>query len=281
MLTVSTELQPILNGVVQFISYMVLAVFAENVILARALGVTRLMKLVPDHRAQVWDFCLPLLLVITLSAPAGWAAHDLFFPWLRDYLPAWLPISALRPIVYLTCGIAAMAVAWLLLGVLPRKLRASCRSQLSLATCSTAVLGTMLICANQNYTILQSVAFSLGSGLGYVFAVFIVREGRRRLRSKAISSIFQGLPSSMIYIGVLSLAIYALVGHTVVRGSLLCPKPALPQPIFYCPLPGFHWIRGPASPLTSSPPSRSTGSAPSTWPTASPAPCTSFCRRRT
>ena len=37
MLTVSTELQPILNGVVQFISYMVLAVFAENVILARAL----------------------------------------------------------------------------------------------------------------------------------------------------------------------------------------------------------------------------------------------------
>ena len=150
MLTVSTELQPILNGVVQFISYMVLAVFAENVILARALGVTRLMKLVPDHRAQVWDFCLPLLLVITLSAPAGWAAHDLFFPWLRDYLPAWLPISALRPIVYLTCGIAAMAVAWLLLGVLPRKLRASCRSQLSLATCSTAVLGTMLICATQN-----------------------------------------------------------------------------------------------------------------------------------
>ena len=66
MLTVSTELQPILNGVVQFISYMVLAVFAENVILARALGVTRLMKLVPDHRAQVWDFCLPLLLVITV-----------------------------------------------------------------------------------------------------------------------------------------------------------------------------------------------------------------------
>ena len=38
----------------------------------------------------------------------------------------------------------------------------------------------------------------------------------RRLRSKAVPSIFQGLPSSMIYIGVLSLAIYALVGHTVV-----------------------------------------------------------------
>ena len=81
---------------------------------------------------------------------------------------------------------------------------------------TSAVLGTMLVCANQNYTILQCIAFSLGSGLGYVFAVYIVREGRRRLRSKAVPSIFQGLPSSMIYIGVLSLAIYALVGHTVV-----------------------------------------------------------------
>ena len=48
------------------------------------------------------------------------------------------------------------------------------------------------------------------------FIVFIVREGRRRLRSKAVPAIFQGLPSSMIYIGVLSLAIYALVGHSVV-----------------------------------------------------------------
>ena len=43
MQTVNIELQPILSGVLQFISYMVLAVFAENVVLARALGVSRLM----------------------------------------------------------------------------------------------------------------------------------------------------------------------------------------------------------------------------------------------
>ena len=109
-----------------------------------------------------------------------------------------------------------MAVTGLVLGLLPRKMRQSCRSQLSLATCSTVMLGTLLISSNQNYTLEQSIAFGLGSGLGYTFIVFIVREGRRRLRSKAVPAIFQGLPSSMIYIGVLSLAIYALVGHSVV-----------------------------------------------------------------
>ena len=96
MQTVNIELQPILSGVLQFVSYMVLAVFAENVVLARALGVSRLIKLVPDHRTQVWDFCLPLLLIMTLSALPGWAAHNLFFPWLRDYLPDWLPICSAR-----------------------------------------------------------------------------------------------------------------------------------------------------------------------------------------
>ena len=82
------------QGLWQFVSYMGLAIFAENVILARALGVTRLMKLVPDHKAQVWDLCLPLIWVMALSAPLGWAAHNLLFPWLRSRLPAWLPIWA-------------------------------------------------------------------------------------------------------------------------------------------------------------------------------------------
>ncbi len=81
---------------------------------------------------------------------------------------------------------------------------------------STAVLGTLLICTNQNYTLSQSIAFGLGSGIGYVFIIFILREGRRRLRSKEVPAIFQGLPSSLIYIGILSLAIYGLVGHAVV-----------------------------------------------------------------
>ena len=216
MLIANAELSMLLRGVLQFISYMGLAIFAENVILARALGVTRLMKLVPDHKAQVWDFSLPLILVMGFSAPLGWATHNLFFPWLRNYLPAWLPVSALRPLIYLTCGVLAMAVTWLILWILPRKHRQACQAQLTLAGCSTAVLGTLLICANQNYTMLQSIAFGVGSALGYVFIIFIVREGRRRLRSKDVPAIFQGLPSSLIYIGILSLAIYGLVGHAVV-----------------------------------------------------------------
>ena len=41
MPAVNIEFVPLLRGVLDFITYMGLAIFAENVILARALGVTR------------------------------------------------------------------------------------------------------------------------------------------------------------------------------------------------------------------------------------------------
>ena len=161
MLTASTELT-VLQAVAQFAFYVVLAVFAENVVFSRAMGVSRLIKLVNDPEIHTWQYCTPVILV--------------------------------------------------LLGLLPAAWRRPCREQLPIATCTCSVLGTLLLCAGQNYSLLQSTAFGLGSGLGYLFAVLVVDEGRRRLGSKDVPAAFRGLPSSLIYIGVLSLALYALVG---------------------------------------------------------------------
>ena len=72
--------------------------------------------------------------------------------------------------------------------------------------------GHCVAAVGQNYNLLQSIGFGFGSGVGYLVAVLVVDEGRRRLRSKDIPHIFRGLPSVLIYIGILSLAIYGLVG---------------------------------------------------------------------
>ncbi len=216
MLTVSTDLT-VFQGVAQFVSYAVLAIFAENVVFSRAMGVSRLIKLVGDPEVRTWQYCTPVILVQLFSAPLGWACMTYVAPLLPLYLPDWLPVASLRPLLYLTCAVLAMAVVWLLLGILPAAHRVACREQLPLATCTCSVLGTLLLCSNQNYDLLQSTAFGLGSGLGYLFAVLVVDEGRRRLGSKDIPTIFRGLPSYLIYIGILSLAIYGLVGHGVAR----------------------------------------------------------------
>ena len=130
---------------------------------------------------------------------------------LAKVLPGWLPVNALRPLVFLNCSLIAMGIVWLLLGLFPKS-RDACREQLPGATFNCCVLGTLLVAASQNYNLLQSIGFGFGSGVGYLVAVLVVDEGRRRLRSKDIPHIFRGLPSVLIYIGILSLAIYGLVG---------------------------------------------------------------------
>ena len=162
----SAELS-VLQAVAQFLTYAVMAVFAENAVFFRALGVSRLNKLVNDPKISTWQYCIPIILVQTISAPMGWAAQSLTLPALAKVLPGWLPVNALRP---------------------------------------------LLVAASQNYNLLQSIGFGFGSGVGYLVAVLVVDEGRRRLRSKDIPHIFRGLPSVLIYIGILSLAIYGLVG---------------------------------------------------------------------
>ena len=83
---------------------------------------------------------------------------------------------------------------------------------LPIAAVNSGVLGTVLVERTQSFTLMQSLGYGLGSGVGYLVAVLVVDEGRRRLRSKDIPHIFRGLPSVLIYIGILSLAIYGLVG---------------------------------------------------------------------
>jgi len=85
-----------------------------------------------------------------------------------------------------------------------------------LAALNSGVLGTVLVERTQSFTLGQSLGFGLGSGLGYVLAVLLVTEARHRLRSKAIPKAFRGLPITLVYIGVLALAIYGFTGHSVI-----------------------------------------------------------------
>lgn len=209
MMNPNVELS-VMEAVAQFFIYAMAAVFAENAVLFRALGVSRLIKLVNDPEVRTWQYCIPVIFVQLISAPLGWFAQNWIYPFFVRVLPIWFQPAALRPIIFVSCSLIAMGIVWWLTGF--SKSKDAYREQLPAATFNCLVLGTLLIAANQNYTLLQSIAFGLGSGIGYLLAVLVVDEGRRRLRSKDIPGIFRGLPSSLIYIGILSLAIYGLLG---------------------------------------------------------------------
>ena len=62
-------------------------------------------------------------------------------------------------------------------------------------------------------SLLCALGFALGSGVGYVLAVVVVMGGEKRLESEKIPAMFRGLPITLLYIGILALAIYGFTGH--------------------------------------------------------------------
>ena len=169
-------MRDVVNAWVVFFGYAVLAVFAQNAIFTRALGVSRLVQLVGDDRTSSWLFGLQLCITQVLVAPLAW------------YAGSW---------------------------IVPLENRAQLRI-VPVAALNSCVLGTVLVERTQSFTLMQSLGFGLGSGVGYLLAVLLVTEAQHRLRSKAIPSAFRGLPITLVYIGVLALAIYGFTGHSVI-----------------------------------------------------------------
>ena len=198
----------VLHLVGVFFSYAVLAIFAQNAIFTRGLGVSRLVQLVGDKRTSSWWFALMLCITQVLVAPLAFYAGRLLAP---------LPNRAqLRPVVYLVC-IAVVCLFELVVLQLAKGPRSGQLIRiLPIAAVNSGVLGTVLVERTQSFTLEQSIGFGLGSGLGYLLAVMLVTEAQNRLRSRAIPEAFRGLPVTLIYIGVLALAIYGFTGHSVI-----------------------------------------------------------------
>ena len=167
------------------------------------------MQLVGDDRTSSWLFGLQLCITQVLVAPLTWYAGS----WIVSLENR----AQLRPLVYIASiavvCFAEYAVLWLAKG-LPH--RSALLRIVPLAALNSCVLGTVLVERTQSFTLMQSLGFGLGSGVGYLLAVLLVTEAQHRLRSKAIPETFRGLPITLVYIGVLALAIYGFTGHSVI-----------------------------------------------------------------
>ena len=173
-----------------FFSYALLAIFAQNAVFTRALGVSRMVQLVGDDRTSSALFGMMLCITQVLVAPVAFVAGRFIAPLDNR--------AQLRPLVYIA-SIAVVCLAehlvlWLLRS-LPR--RAQLLRIVPLAALNSGVLGTVLVERTQSFTLGESLGFGLGSGLGYVLAA-----GHRGASQPAQQSHPQGIPRPAHHAGV-------------------------------------------------------------------------------
>jgi len=83
---------------------------------------------------------------------------------------------------------------------------------LALITTNCIILAVPLINAGEGYTFIESMAFGLGSGLGFALALIIMASIREKLELADIPAPFKGLPISFIVAGLIALAFTGFSG---------------------------------------------------------------------
>lgn len=185
------------------------AAFSQNAVLGRALGSSRLIKLVSDEDGDAGIFSILLLTVQVLSGLFGWMANTWLLPLFGDDLRAHL-----RPLLMVACvSLVFFAVFVFVVEALPNTLARRVVRQLPIAAYNCCILGALLLTGTQNYTLSQTLAFCLGSALGFMGVILLMREGNRKLKKADLSIGFRGLPATLVYLGILSLMIYGFTGH--------------------------------------------------------------------
>lgn len=200
-------MRELMQAIFDFFLYMIMAVFAQNAVFTRALGVSRLTKIVEDH-SDTLTFSILLCCVQIISAPLGYLATGMMNRWSYQIY--------FRPLIFTLCAaVAFFVVLGVVVAIRKVHIARHAVAALPMATFNTCILGTLMVSATQGFDFKQTMGFAIGSGLGYVLAVQVVAEGQRKLDHSLVPEMFRGLPVTLLYIGILALAIYGLTGHTV------------------------------------------------------------------
>lgn len=185
------------------------AVFLENIIFTRALGTSRLISVVKSPKTML-KFGVLLTCITTVSGFLAWAVNLLISGLsFKLYIEPFLFVLVLV-VVYVLASVV-------LLLAFPKTYR-KMREILLLAVFNCATLGAILLPAHHSLMSVEAslaswLGYSFGTGIAFFLASILVFEGTRKLKGSHIPAAFRGLPATLIYVGILSLAFYGLIGH--------------------------------------------------------------------
>ena len=183
----------------------VVAIFLENTIFSRALGTSTSLYLVRKQFSVFW-VGLIMTVIITVASVGAYFLNPLLVKLSFSYYIAPAVYVAVIGIVYIAALLITQRFA--------NKRREDILSIIHVSAFNCASLGAILLATSlTDVTLAGYLGFAIGSGLGFTLATYLVRLAYERLSSEDVPAMFRGFPITLIYIGLVSLAIYGLIGH--------------------------------------------------------------------
>lgn len=190
----------------QMVTVALTAIFIENTIFARAFGTSTLI-VVSRNRKNIFGFGL---CVTYITAVTGIVCY------FNDKLTAENELNYIyKPFVYILSLGLVYIITLLCLWRFMNKVFGKMRKYVHISAFNCAVLGAMFLNSKYCTTLVEYIVHGIGVGLGFVFAVYLVAIVYDRLYSENVPYCFRGYPLVLLYIGILSMAFYGLLGHSL------------------------------------------------------------------
>ncbi len=187
------------------LSASLIAIFVQNSIFERALGINVLLY-ASRKKEHLLGFFIAITYVTTISAAIIWNFDRLLSD--NEYSYIFMPILyvAVVSIVY----ILTLVLIWRFFPKLFRALKKYVH--LSVFNCS--VIGALFLSSKQGEDIFSYIGYGFGTGIGFLIAAYLLYIAAERLNSPLVPAAFRGFPIMIVYVGILSLALYAFAGYS-------------------------------------------------------------------
>lgn len=194
-----------MNWFLNIISASLIAIFVQNSIFERALGLNALFYS-SRKKEHVLGFFAAITYVTAVSSPLIWVWDTLLGDF--EYYSIFMPL-----LYIITIGIIYVLTLVVIWRFFPKFFR-SLRKYVHLSVFNCSVIGALFLCSHQGSDIFTYIGYGIGTGIGFLIAAYLLYIAAERLRSPLVPASFRGFPVMLVYVGILSLAFYALTGYS-------------------------------------------------------------------
>lgn len=189
----------------RMVSLIMIAVFTQNAVFDRALD-ANVAIYASRKSSHIMGFALCITVMTTLASAAAYPFDLILLPSKYGYLFMPLIYTGIVSVLYLL----GLFILW---RVFP-KVFYRVKKYAHLAVFNCAVFGALFLNYNFGKGFAGYVGYGFGTGAGFFLACFLLNVAHERLNSEKIPRIFRGYPITLVFIGIISLALNVLVGYT-------------------------------------------------------------------
>lgn len=142
--------------------------------------------------------------VMMISAALSWVVYNYFM------IP--LDITFLKIIVFIGIVAGLVQASDTIMRKISPGIYYKLGIYLALISTNCIILAVPLVNAGEHYSFIESIAFGLGSGLGFALAMIIMASIREKIELADVPAPFKGLPMAFVITGLIALAFTGFSG---------------------------------------------------------------------